>query len=141
MHSSRNDALRDDESFLDWFFRSRVTGKVVVVQTPNAALWIAIVTAGLAWMWPSAGAASMAVSIMCRSALLIWAADEMLRQSLASLPRSKRRRLSARVDVLGALLKLLYPQSTGVSSENGGDQFPPADEAVFERGDRGTLFH
>jgi hypothetical protein len=48
-------------------------------QNPNAALWIAIVTAGLAWMWPSAGAASAVVSNMCRSALLIWAGDEMLR--------------------------------------------------------------
>ncbi len=62
---------------LEWFFRDRVTGRIVVGQWPNLALWlfgatrlVAIVSDGSLWYW------AWITSELC---LLVWAADELVR--------------------------------------------------------------
>ena len=64
--------------FVDWFLRARGTGRVTLVQWPNPALWVWVVTTVLAGLgffparadelrWIGAGA------------LIAWGADEMSR--------------------------------------------------------------
>ena len=65
--------------FLDWFFRSRETGAITVAQWPNLILWIVIVAGLLLWIWPSAGRASVALTIVVKGGLVIWGADEIIR--------------------------------------------------------------
>ncbi|MCA1496665.1 MULTISPECIES: hypothetical protein [unclassified Bradyrhizobium] len=65
--------------FLDWFFRSRETGAITIAQWPNLILWIVIVAGLLLWIWPSAGRASVALTIVLKGGLMIWGADEIIR--------------------------------------------------------------
>ncbi|WP_036004357.1 hypothetical protein [Bradyrhizobium yuanmingense] len=65
--------------FLDWFFRSRETGAITIAQWPNLVLWIVIVAGLLLWIWPSAGRASVALTIVVKGGLMIWGADEIVR--------------------------------------------------------------
>jgi hypothetical protein len=62
-----------------WFFLSRQTGKITVAQAPNLILWIAIVAGLLLWIWPAGGNLSDLLNIVFRGAILIWAADEIIR--------------------------------------------------------------
>lgn len=64
---------------LDWFFRNRETGAITVAQWPNLVLWIVIVAGILLWIWPSAGKASLALTIVVKGGLIIWGADEIIR--------------------------------------------------------------
>lgn len=64
---------------VNWFFRNRETGAITIAQAPNLVLWIAIVAAILLWIWPSSGQVSVALTIVLKGALLIWAADEIVR--------------------------------------------------------------
>jgi len=65
--------------FLQWFFRSRETGAITIAQWPNFILWIVIVAGVLLWIWPSAGKASVALTIAVKGGLIIWGADEIFR--------------------------------------------------------------
>ncbi|MVT49513.1 hypothetical protein GPL17_03330 [Bradyrhizobium yuanmingense] len=65
--------------FLDWFFRSRETGAITIAQWPNLILWIVIVAGLLLWIWPSAGRASVVLTIVFKGGLMIWGADEIVR--------------------------------------------------------------
>nr|WP_249786874.1 MULTISPECIES: hypothetical protein [unclassified Bradyrhizobium] len=65
--------------FLDWFFKSRETGAITIAQWPNLILWIVIVAGLLLWIWPSAGRASVALTIVLKGGLMIWGADEIIR--------------------------------------------------------------
>lgn len=65
--------------FLQWFFRNRETGEVTIAQPPNLVLWIAIASGILRWIWPAPGNAALALEIVFRGSLLIWAADEIFR--------------------------------------------------------------
>ncbi len=62
-----------------WFFRSRETGAITIAQWPNLLLWIVIVAGALLWIWPSAGRASIALTIVLKGGLILWGADEILR--------------------------------------------------------------
>lgn len=64
---------------LNWFFRNRETGAITVAQWPNLVLWIVIVAAVLLWIWPSPGQVSIALAVVVKGGLLIWAADEIVR--------------------------------------------------------------
>ncbi|MEW6150648.1 MAG: hypothetical protein AB1745_21920 [Pseudomonadota bacterium] len=64
---------------LDWFFRNRETGAITIAQWPNLVLWIVIVAGILLWIWPSAGKASLALTIVVKGGLIIWGADEIIR--------------------------------------------------------------
>ncbi len=64
---------------LNWFFRNRETGAITIAQWPNLALWVVIVAAVLLWIWPSSGPVSVALTIVVKGGLLVWAADEIIR--------------------------------------------------------------
>ena len=65
--------------FLQWFFRSRETGVITIAQWPNLLLWIVIVAGVLLWIWPSAGKASVALTIVLKGGLILWGVDEIVR--------------------------------------------------------------
>ena len=65
--------------FLNWFFRNRETGAITVAQWPNVTLWLVIVAGALLWIWPSAGRASIVLTVILKGGLLVWAADEIVR--------------------------------------------------------------
>ncbi|PDT90445.1 hypothetical protein CO669_09675 [Bradyrhizobium sp. Y36] len=62
-----------------WFFRSRETGAITIAQWPNLTLWIVIAAGLLLWIWPSAGKASVGLTIVAKGGLIIWGADEIIR--------------------------------------------------------------
>lgn len=64
---------------LNWFFRNRETGAITVAQWPNLALWVVIATGVLLWIWPSSGRASIVLTVFFKGALIVWAADEIVR--------------------------------------------------------------
>ncbi|MDF0518837.1 hypothetical protein P0R31_16510 [Bradyrhizobium yuanmingense] len=63
----------------DWFFRNRETGAITIAQWPNLVLWAVIVAGALLWIWPSAGKASLGLTIIVKGGLIIWGADEIIR--------------------------------------------------------------
>ena len=63
----------------DWTFRSRETGKVVVFQLPNLALWVFFVSALLRRFAGLDGSAKTAVEVVAFVSLMWWAIDEMAR--------------------------------------------------------------
>jgi hypothetical protein len=63
----------------DWLFRNRETGAITIAQWPNLVLWTVIFAAVLLWIWPSAGKASLGLTIIVKGGLIIWAADEIIR--------------------------------------------------------------
>jgi hypothetical protein len=65
--------------FLNWFFRNRETGEITIAQWPNLVLWIDIAAGILLWIWPAAGKPSVALTVVFKGGLLVWAADEIVR--------------------------------------------------------------
>jgi hypothetical protein len=65
--------------WLDWAFRSRETGRIVVGQRPNALLGLFLVTWALSWWLSPDGTAGRVALAASRVALGLWAADELLR--------------------------------------------------------------
>lgn len=64
---------------LGWFFRDRRTGRIVVGQFPNAPLWIFAAAAAIEALAQPGGGFGTAVRVVKVAALVIWAADEVLR--------------------------------------------------------------
>ncbi|WP_232628594.1 hypothetical protein [Methylobacterium sp. Leaf118] len=70
--------------FIDWFFRDRRTGAIVIGQWPNAPLWI-FAAASLAEVVLGAVAPGLppwlfaGLRLAALGALAYWAVDEMLR--------------------------------------------------------------
>lgn len=65
--------------FVDWFFRDPFTGRLVIVQAPNLALWIFIGATAVRLLLDPDGAAATITSIVSRAALVWWAVDEIVR--------------------------------------------------------------
>ena len=65
--------------FVDWFFRDRRTGRVVIAQWPNLALWIFVAASVIELAIGSAGPVGTGAGIIAIVALVIWAGDEVLR--------------------------------------------------------------
>ena len=65
--------------FLQWFFCNRETGAVTVAQAPNLVLWVAIAAGALLWVFPSSGNQSLALEIVFKGSLVVWATDELFR--------------------------------------------------------------
>lgn len=63
----------------DWMFRSRQTGKVVVVQPLNIPLGVFFVAAAIRRFADLEGPARTAVEVIAFVSLMWWAADEILR--------------------------------------------------------------
>jgi hypothetical protein len=65
--------------FFRWFFEDRETGAITIAQAPNLSLWIVIVAGTLIWAWHPPDQAGVALKVIFGGALIIWAADEILR--------------------------------------------------------------
>jgi hypothetical protein len=65
--------------FAQWFFRNRETGDVTIAQAPNLVLWVVIAAGALLWILPSSGNLSVALEIIFKCGLLVWAIDEIIR--------------------------------------------------------------
>jgi hypothetical protein len=63
----------------DWLFRDRQTGKLVVVQLPNLALWLFFAASAVRRFAHPHGAVGTVVSAVAVAALLWWAVDEVAR--------------------------------------------------------------
>jgi hypothetical protein len=63
----------------EWLFRNRTTGEITIGQTPNAPILVFVVAWGLALVWNPGGAIGTGLDVVGGVALLIWAADEVLR--------------------------------------------------------------
>ncbi|WP_441234279.1 hypothetical protein [Bradyrhizobium sp. 930_D9_N1_4] len=78
-HVEAADGTAIVRKILNWFFRNRETGAITIAQWPNLVLWIVIVAAVLLWIWPSSGQFSVALTVVVKGGLLVWAADEIIR--------------------------------------------------------------
>lgn len=66
-------------SALDWWFRDRDSGRIVVAQAPNLPMWIVIVAAAVRWLLSPSGTASTVLDVVFAGALTWWAVDELAR--------------------------------------------------------------
>jgi hypothetical protein len=64
---------------LEWAFRNRRTGTITIVQMPNMALGLFLVVSVVRWLMQPAGGLGTALNVVTLSALVWWAADEVLR--------------------------------------------------------------
>ena len=64
---------------IDWLFRDRTTGRIVVAQAPNLPLVVFVVARLAAWILDPAGTAGTALDLVGTAALLWWAGDEVIR--------------------------------------------------------------
>lgn len=64
---------------IEWLFRNRQTGRITIVQLPNAALWLFLVATGLRWLVDPSGGLRTALSVLAAGGLLWWAVDEVFR--------------------------------------------------------------
>ena len=62
---------------MDWLFRDRTTGKIVIAQFPNAALiiWLAASLLTIA----TTGTLHTILGYTATAALVVWAGDELVR--------------------------------------------------------------
>lgn len=63
----------------DWMFRSRETGKVVIIQPLNIPLGVFFVAAAIRRFAGLEGTARTAVEVVAFASLMWWAIDEILR--------------------------------------------------------------
>ena len=72
-------ALAMTRHLFQWFFRNRETGAITIAQAPNLALWIVIAASVLTWAWHPAGSLGVALEVVVKGGLFVWAMDEVLR--------------------------------------------------------------
>ncbi len=66
-------------SAIDWLFRDRQTGEVVIGQFPNLPLWIFLATVVLRRVVPEDSGAFTVFRAVALGALAWWALDEVIR--------------------------------------------------------------
>ena len=54
-------------------------GAITVAQAPNLALWVVILASVLIWVWHPTGRAGVALEIIPKGSLFVWAIDEVFR--------------------------------------------------------------
>ena len=64
-------------SALNWVFRDRRTGRIVIAQFPNIPLAVWIIATALRWL--THGTTNTVLTVIATLALIIWAADEIVR--------------------------------------------------------------
>lgn len=64
---------------VDWFFRDRRTGRIVIGQRPNAALWIFAGASAVEWLIGPEGGFGTVVAFVRWASLAVWAVDEVFR--------------------------------------------------------------
>ena len=74
-----SDKLRRVRRAFEWVFRSRIDGRIVIVQPPNSSLWIFIV-ARVVDVFLDAGTKPATVAqVVATLAIVWWGADELVR--------------------------------------------------------------
>ena len=66
-------------SVVDWWFRSRETGRITVAQFPNLSLGIYVVAWATRKVLGPAGTLDTILAVVASAALLWWAFDEIIR--------------------------------------------------------------
>lgn len=61
-----------------WLFEDRTSGRIVIAQMPNAAMWIALVALATSFVVPK-GRAATVTEIVLYSAIVVWGIDEAAR--------------------------------------------------------------
>jgi hypothetical protein len=74
--ADRSSRLR---SAIDWLFRDRQTGAIVIAQFPNRPLWIFLATVVLRRLVPEDSGAFTVLRAVALAALAWWALDEVIR--------------------------------------------------------------
>lgn len=64
---------------LEWVFRSRVDGQIVIVQLPNLSLWIFIVARVVGAFLDAGTRPATGAQVVATLAIAWWAADELVR--------------------------------------------------------------
>jgi hypothetical protein len=64
---------------IDWLFRDRRTGRIVVAQAPNLPLWIFLATVVARWFVDESTGAFDVLRGVALAALGWWAVDEVVR--------------------------------------------------------------
>jgi hypothetical protein len=64
---------------VDWLFRDRRTGQIVIAQWPNLALAVFLGAAGVRWLAHPEGTAGTIVRAVAAASLLWWSGDEVVR--------------------------------------------------------------
>jgi hypothetical protein len=64
---------------LDWFFRDRTSGRIVIGQWPNPPLWLFGLMQAIAWISGEDTAIGGWAKLASWIALTYWAGDEVLR--------------------------------------------------------------
>ena len=64
---------------IDWFWRDRHTGRIVIAQWPNLWLWLFAITSLVELITNTAGSAGIGIQVVATAFLVIWASDELLR--------------------------------------------------------------
>ena len=67
----------EDRSFIDWAFRSRETGEIVIAQMPNLPLWIWLATLPFGWFLDASSQIATGAKVIGTAALLWWAVLEI----------------------------------------------------------------
>ena len=86
---------------IDWLFRDRNTGKLVIGQFPNVPLWIFFVGTVLRLLFDPGGTPGDVLRVVTTAALVWWAVDEVARGV------NPWRRFLGGVVLLGQVLALL----------------------------------
>jgi hypothetical protein len=63
----------------DWTFRSRTTGHQTIVQLPNVPLGVFILAALARRAFSPTGTPRTVLAVIATGALVVWAADELIR--------------------------------------------------------------
>ena len=62
-----------------WCFENRETGAITIAQAPNLLLWLVIAAAILQAALHPSGRWGLALTILLKGSLLLWALDEIVR--------------------------------------------------------------
>ena len=65
--------------FVNWMFRSRVTGRISVAQLPNWQLVVWLLASAVMRLGNPQGRARDVLAVIASAALALWAGDEVLR--------------------------------------------------------------
>lgn len=65
--------------FVDWFWRDRHSGRIVIAQWPNVWLWIFAVASFVERYASTAGPVGIGIRVVATASLVVWAGDEVLR--------------------------------------------------------------
>jgi len=64
---------------IDWLFRNRTTGRITIVQFPNAALGLFLAATALQLLFDPTGKPRAGLTLLAAGGLIWWAIDELIR--------------------------------------------------------------